>query len=147
MRQKGLGFRVQGLGFRVPEAENIVPRVWGLGLGFCLQKGSEELLIAFPYGPLSLTVLTPQKPSIKAPKVAPFGQLSCRIQFFVVLYCNFRSFAFLGLLGFPRKAAKTLIHSYPPKCSQEFPPHPCPIQEPGAAPRVPDKRETLNPKP
>ena len=37
---------------------------------------------------------------------------------FVVLYCNFRSLAFLGLLGFLTKAAKSLFFYYPPKCSQ-----------------------------
>ena len=38
--------------------------------------------------------------------------------FFVVLYRNFRSLPFLGLLGFLNKAAKSLIYSYPPECSQ-----------------------------
>ena len=37
----------------------------------------------------------------------------------VVLYCNFTSLAFLGLLGFLRSQLKILIFSYPPKCSQE----------------------------
>ena len=41
-------------------------------------------------------------------------------RFFVVLYCNFRSLAFLGLLGFLIKAAKNLIFSCPLKCSQEL---------------------------
>ena len=57
---------------------------------------------------------------------APVSALSSRVlslwvaDIFVVLYCNFRSLAFLGLLGFLIKAAKKLIFSYPLKCSQEM---------------------------
>ena len=38
----------------------------------------------------------------------------------MVLYCNFRSLAFLGLFYFLIQAAKSLIVYYPPKCSQGF---------------------------
>ena len=38
---------------------------------------------------------------------------------FVVLYCNFTSLAFLGLIGFLNKAAKSFIFSYPSECSQD----------------------------
>ena len=37
----------------------------------------------------------------------------------MVLYCNFTALAFFGLIGFLNEAAKNLIYSYPPKCSQE----------------------------
>ena len=40
--------------------------------------------------------------------------------FFVVLYCNFRSLAFLGLWGFLIRQLKFLIFSYPSECSQVF---------------------------
>ena len=43
----------------------------------------------------------------------------------VVLYCNFRSLAFLGLIGFLNQAAKNFIYSYPTKCSQEAVLQPC----------------------
>ena len=36
----------------------------------------------------------------------------------MVLDCNFRSLPFLGFIGFLLKAAKSLIYSYPPECSQ-----------------------------
>ena len=36
----------------------------------------------------------------------------------MVLYCNFRSLASVGVIGFLNKAAKNLIHSY--TCSQEM---------------------------
>ena len=36
-----------------------------------------------------------------------------------VLYRNFRSLPFFGFIGFLSKAAKGLIYSYPPECSQE----------------------------
>ena len=44
----------------------------------------------------------------------PCSSNSC----FVVLYCNFRSLAFLGFIGFFIKAAKSLIYSYPPECGR-----------------------------
>ena len=36
----------------------------------------------------------------------------------MVLYCNFRSLPFLVFIGFLIKAARSLIYSYPPECSQ-----------------------------
>ena len=41
-------------------------------------------------------------------------------EIFVVLYRNFRSLPFFGFIGFLNKAAKGLIYSYPPECSQEM---------------------------
>ena len=43
---------------------------------------------------------------------------------FVALYCNFRSLPFFGFIGFLLKAAKSLIYSYPPECSQDKGEHP-----------------------
>ena len=37
----------------------------------------------------------------------------------MVLYCNFQILTFFGLIGFLTKAAKSLMYSYPPGCSQE----------------------------
>ena len=38
----------------------------------------------------------------------------------MVLYCNFRSLAFLGFFGFLNEAAKNETCSYPAKCSQAY---------------------------
>ena len=49
----------------------------------------------------------------------PASNLS-HTHFFVVLYRNFRSLPFFGFIGFLNKAAKSLIYSYPPECSQDI---------------------------
>ena len=51
----------------------------------------------------------------------PWVGSSIKVLLIVVLYCNFRSLAFIGFLN---KAAKILIFSYPPKCSQVLTPDP-----------------------
>ena len=54
------------------------------------------------------------------PKIPPFREVGFGgLKGFVVLYCSFRSLAFFGFIGFPSKAAKKLVYSYLPKCSQE----------------------------